>query len=242
MEKNKFQKISIAVPCYNEEEIVEGTYLKIKKETEKLPGENYEIMFADDGSKDRTLEILKGIADKDKKVKILSHYPNKGMGYSHRQLFKNATGDIIIILDADLSTPPSIIFSLIEILNQEDLDAVIASRYAGIYGQVPFFRDIVSWLYYFLNKFLFGFKIRDTQSGFVGFKASAIKSLKLNSDRFEIHAELWAKMQRKGYKFKEIPAEYVARVEGSKFNTLTDGPDTVLRTFKVWWDLKSRRI
>jgi len=242
MEKNKFQKISIAVPCYNEEEIIGDTYLRIKEEAEKLPGRDYEIMFADDGSKDRTLQILKEIADKDKKVKILSHYPNRGMGYSHRQLFKNATGDIIIILDADLSTPASIIFPLIKALNQEKLDAVIASRYAGIYGQVPFFRDFPSWLYYFLNKLLFGFKIRDTQSGFVAFNALPIKSLKLNSERFEIHVELWAKMQKKGYKFKEIPAEYVARIEGSKFNILTDGPRTVLQTFRIWWDLKSRRI
>lgn len=235
----KTKKISIAVPCYNEEEIIEDTYKKIKKQAEKLPKKNYEIMFANDGSKDKTFEILKKIAEKDKKVKILSHYPNKGMGYSHRQMYKHATGDIIIILDADLSTPPSIIFPLIKTLNQKSLDMVIASRYAGIKGKIPVSRDIPSWCYYTMNKILFGLKVRDSQSGFVAFKADKIKNLRLTSDRFEIHMEILGKMQKKGYKIKEIPAEYVARVEGSKFNVLIDGPKTVLRTLKVWWNLRN---
>ncbi|MBU1136569.1 MAG: glycosyltransferase family 2 protein [Nanoarchaeota archaeon] len=236
--KTKTQKISIAVPCYNEEELIEDTYAKIKKEAEKLPGKNYEIIFANDGSKDKTLDILKKIAARDKKVRVLSHYPNKGMGYSHRQLYNHATGEITIILDADLSTSPNIIFPLIKTLNQENLDMVIASRYAGVQGEIPISRDIPSWCYYFMNRILFGLKVRDSQSGFVAFKSPVIKSLGLTSDRFEIHMEVLGKMQKRGYKIKEIPAEYIARIEGSKFNVLTDGPKTVLRTIKVWWNLR----
>ncbi len=236
------QKISIAVPCYNEEKEAKNTYLKIKEQAEKLPEKNYEILFANDGSKDNTEKVLMEIAKKDKKFKPISYHPNRGMGYAWRQMFAAATGDIIIILDADLSTPASIIFPLIKTLNQENLDAVIASRYAGIYGKIPFSRDVGSWCYFFLNKLLFGFKIRDTQSGFVAFKADALKSLNLVSDRFEIHAELWSKFFKKRHKVKEIPAEYKARTEDSKFSVFTDAPKTVLKTFKVWWNLKFRGI
>ena len=195
-------------------------------------------MFVNDGSTDNSLKMLKKISEKDKKVKAISYFPNRGMGHAHRTIYNNSAGDIIIIMDADLSTPADIMFPLIKTLNKENLDMVIASRYAGTKADVPFFRSLPSWVYYFANKILFKFKVRDSQSGFMAFRSSAIKSLNLTSNKFEIHVELLAKMQRKGYKIKEIPAEYVQRVEGSKFNVLTDGPKTLLSTFKIWWNLK----
>lgn len=239
MEKNL--KISIGVPCYNEEKLMMGTYVKIKEQAEKLPGKNYEIIFVNDGSSDKTPEIGKEIEKKDKKFRLISYFPNRGMGHAHRQIYTNSTGDVTIILDADLSTPANVIFPLIKTLTEENLDMVIASRYAGQKADIPFSRWFPSWCYYFFNKFLFGFKVRDSQSGFAAFRSSAVKSLNLKSNKFEIHVEVLSKMQKKGYKIKEIPAEYKQRMEGAKFSVFKDGPKTLLDTLRVRKELGRER-
>jgi len=238
MKETKKDKISIGVPCYNEEKLIRDTYLKIKEEAEKLPGKNYEIIFVNDGSKDKTEEILSEIAKKDKKVKVISYFPNRGMGYGHRQIYTNSTGEITIIMDADLSTPPSIMSSMIRTLRKEDVDVVLASRYVGSKVKIPFFRWLPSWMYYLINRILFNFKVRDSQTGFVAYRSSAIKNVDLKANKFDIHVEVLAKLKKKGYKMKEIPAEYKHRTEDAKFSVLKDGPKTVLDTFKVWRNLR----
>ncbi|HUS50743.1 MAG TPA: glycosyltransferase family 2 protein [Candidatus Paceibacterota bacterium] len=238
MIKIKKGRISIGVPCYNEEKIIKENYLKIKKEAEKLPGKNYEILFVNDGSKDKTEEILKEIEKKDKKVKVISYFPNRGMGYGHRQIYNNSTGEITIIMDADLSTPPSTMFPMIKTLQEDKVDVVLASRYVGIKAKIPFFRWLPSWTYYLINRILFNFKVRDSQTGFVAYRSSAIKSIDLKANKFDIHVEVLAKLKKKGYKMKEIPAEYTHRTEDAKFSVLKDGPKTLLDTFRVWRNLK----
>ena len=236
--KKSPQKISIGVPCYNEEKIIKDNYLKIKKEAERLPNKDYEIIFVNDGSKDKTEEILKKIEKIDKKVRVISYFPNRGMGHGHRQIYTNSTGEITIIMDADLSTPPSIMFPLIKTINDENIDVVLASRYVGSEVDIPFFRWLPSWIYYLLNRLLFNFKVRDSQTGFVAYKSSAIKSVDLKAEKFDIHVEVLAKLRKKGYKMKEIPAEYKHRTEDAKFSVIKDGPKTLLNTLKVWRNLK----
>lgn len=228
-------KISIVVPCYNEEKIILDTYREIKKEIEKITND-YEIIFANDGSTDDSLKILEKISKKDKKIKLISWFPNSGKGYAYRHLYKIAFGSIIIEIDVDLSIKPKIFKEFIKEI--EEVDVVIASRYAGIKGKIPLYRKLPSRLNYLICKLLFGIKVRDVLSGFVVFRKEVLDSINLESDGFGIHIELIAKIHKRGFRIKEIPAQYIHRVKDAKFSIFKDGLKTLFRTFTLWLQLR----
>ena len=219
-------RISIIVPCYNEERLILNTYKSIKKEIEKFT-KDYEIIIANDGSIDNTLEIIKGIQKKDRKVKILSWKKNRGMGFTHRALYKATQGNIIIEMDADLSIKPTIFKDFLKYI--KDYDVVVASRYAGKKGKIPLYRKIPSRVYFLLVRSLFKIEVKDISTGFIAFRKKALESLKLYSDKWEIHVELLSKLNQKNYRIIEIPAHYVHRAKDEKFNMLIDGPITFFR-------------
>lgn len=225
------QKVSIIVPCYNEEKIIRSTYKKIKEELEKIT-DNYEIIFANDGSTDNTKKILENIVSKGNKTRLISWQKNKGLGYALRCLYKTVKKDSIIQMAADLSIQPIIFNKFLR--NIKTYDVVIASRYKGIKGKIPFCRKLSSRVYYLLCKSLFRTKIKDISSGFMAFRKSVLENLNLKSDGFEIHIELMCKLKQKGYNIKEIPAHYSHRGKGSKFNMLIDGSLTCYRTVLFW--------
>ena len=228
-------KISILIPCYNEEKIIFNVYKNIKREAEKIT-DCYEIIFANDGSTDNTKKILESIIVKDKKIKLITWDKNKGLGHTLKNLYKSGKGDIIIQMAADLSIDPAIFNIFLKYI--KDYDVVIASRYKGIKGKIPFYRKFPSRIYYLLCRFLFGIKIKDILSGFIAFRKDIIKSLNLKSNRFDIHIELMYKLKQKNYKVLEIPAYYSHRSRGSKFNILIDGPLTFYRTLLFWMKKK----
>ncbi len=232
--EDKNCKISIIVPAYNEEDIVEDTYKRIKIGMESIE-QSFEIIFASDGSADNTLAILKKISAFDARVRVLSWDVNQGMGFAHRMLYQAAQGDFVVQMDADLSTPVDIIPFLLNAL--KDNDVAIASRYMGVKPQVPLARKIASRVYFLGISFLFRLGINDTQSGFVAFRKAALKNIFLKSKRFEVHIELLSKLKRNGCRIIEIPSPYIHRIEGSKFNLFKDGVITLLSTLRVWRDI-----
>jgi len=227
-------EISIIVPAYNEEDIIEDTYKRIKIGMESLK-QSFEIIFANDGSADNTLDILKKILARDTRVRVLSWNVNQGMGFAHRALYQAAQGDFVVQMDADLSTPVDVIPSLLNAL--KDNDVAIASRYTGVKPQVPLARKIASRVYFLGISLLFRLGINDTQSGFVAFRKAALKNIFLKSKRFEVHIELLSKLKKKGCKIIEIPSPYLHRAEGSKFSLLKDGVITLISTLRVWRDI-----
>jgi glycosyltransferase involved in cell wall biosynthesis len=223
-------KISILIPCYNEEKVIENSYKKVKKALEKIKI-HYEIILEEDGSTDKTAEIFKSISKKDKFVKILS-FPEKrmGLGWGWKKMFETATGDIAVICDADLTVDPIIIKNLIK--EMKNADIVIASRYLSkgkLSIKLPLRRKIPSRVYYLINKLLFRISVRDTQSGFQCFKKEVLKKIHLDSNGFEINLEMIVRAAKMGYKIKEIPAEYLHRYHGH-FSVLRHGPKTLLNT------------
>lgn len=108
----QMKKISICIPCYNEEENVKIIYNEVKKELEKLPY-NYEIIFADNASTDKTQENLKQIAAKDTCVKVIINMQNYGLMHSQKNCIYHANGDAVIGIVCDLQEPPSMIPSFI---------------------------------------------------------------------------------------------------------------------------------
>ena len=105
----KKKKVSLVIPMYYEEKVANECYKRVKKCLESLENYNYEIIFINDGSKDKTLEILEEIANKDSNVKIVSFSRNFGHQAAVTAGLKEVTGDAIVIIDADLQDPPELI-------------------------------------------------------------------------------------------------------------------------------------
>ena len=126
MEENN-KKITIVVPMYNEEKVVEECYKRLKINLEKIEKYDYEIIFINDGSKDKTLEILESKAQFDKKIKIISFSRNFGHQSAVSAGLQNVTGDAVIIIDADLQDPPELIPDMLKLWEQGN-DIVYGKR------------------------------------------------------------------------------------------------------------------
>ena len=132
-------KVSIIVPCYNEEEPIPIFYKEISLVMNDLNCE-YEIIFIDDGSKDRTCSILRELKENDSHVLYMSFSRNFGKEAAMYAGLSNASGDYVAIMDADMQDPPSLLPSMLEILNKEEYDSV-ATRRESRAGEPP----IRSW-------------------------------------------------------------------------------------------------
>lgn len=112
------KKISIVIPMYNEEEVAMTSYLRIRKVIEAQKQYDYEMILVDDGSKDKTLEILQKVAQENEKVKIISFTRNFGHQAAVTAGLRYVTGEAIVIIDADLQDPPELLPEMIELWEQ----------------------------------------------------------------------------------------------------------------------------
>lgn len=123
--KDELKKIiSLIIPCYNEEESINICYNEVNKVTKKMQKQSFEIIFIDDGSKDKTLSILKELSSKDKRVKYLSFSRNFGKEAGMYAGLKYSKGDYVAIMDVDLQDPPEKLIEMYEIINNENYDCV----------------------------------------------------------------------------------------------------------------------
>lgn len=121
------KKISLIVPCYNEEEALPYFYRETTKVLAGMPYE-YEILLVNDGSKDKTLDIMKELAAKDPHIVYLSFSRNFGKESAMYAGFCNADGDYVAVMDADMQDPPSLLPKMAEILETTDYDSVATRR------------------------------------------------------------------------------------------------------------------
>ena len=142
-------KISVIVPMYYEEEVAKECYTRLKNVLEKIENYNYEIIFVNDGSKDKTLEILKEIAKENKKVKIISFSRNFGHQCAVTAGLRYVTGDAIVIIDADLQDPPELIPGMLKLW--EEGNEVIYGKRKSRKGESRFKLLTASMFYKTLN-------------------------------------------------------------------------------------------
>ena len=233
--KNKHPQISVIIPAYNEKD----TILKIIKLV-KAVKISKEIIIIDDFSKDGTREILKKI--KDEEVKVLFHEKNYGKGHALRTGIKYATGDIIIIQDADLEYDPQDYPKLIAPIVAGKTKVVYGTRFPRKKDKwFPFFHYFsLSNPYYLANKILttttdilYLTNITDEPTCYKVFDASVFKSINLKCERFEFCPEVTAKVRKAGYKIYEVPIKYYPRSikEGKKIK-LSDAFDAMWTLIK----------
>lgn len=143
-------KISIIVPCYNEEDVLELFYNKITEVSENIDAE-FEYIFVDDGSKDKTLQILKEHSKKDDRVRFISFSRNFGKESAMYAGLKESTGDYVAIMDADLQDPPDLLKEMYDTLLTKEYDCVATKRKTRK-GE-PILRSFFSRMFYeIINK------------------------------------------------------------------------------------------
>ena len=144
-------KISIVVPCYNEEEALPFFYKEITEISKKMDYVNFEYIFINDGSKDKTLECLRQLAKSDKRVRYISFSRNFGKEAAMYAGLKAATGDYVAVMDADLQDPPKLLIEMYDILQKKEYDCV-ATRRVNRKGEPPIRSFFAKMFYKIINR------------------------------------------------------------------------------------------
>jgi glycosyltransferase involved in cell wall biosynthesis len=210
-------RVSIIIPCYNEKSTIE----RIVEAVRVAPVESREIIVIDDCSQDGTQAILR---EKLWKLvdRIIYHPVNRGKGAALRSGFEAASGDIILVQDADLEYSPEDYPALLDPLVSGKADAVFGSRFmGGRPHRVLFFWHMVGNKFLtLLSNMLTNLNLTDVETGYKAFKASVIKSIQIEEDRFGVELEIIAKLARARCRIYEVGISYSGRtyVEGKKIN------------------------
>ncbi len=120
--------ISVIVPCYNEEKALPYFYEEFRSVRQKMQEEQFELIFVDDGSKDKTVEIIKAFAEKDDEVKYISLSKNFGKESAIYAGFENCKGEYVVLMDADLQDPPALLPEMLKAVREEGYDSVATRR------------------------------------------------------------------------------------------------------------------
>jgi glycosyltransferase involved in cell wall biosynthesis len=223
--------LSVVIPCYNEEKTISVILERIKAQKNLL----IEIIIIDDHSNDNTLNELKKISQIYPDIKIVRHEKNMGKGSALKSGIKLATGNIILIQDADLEYNPNDYKNLLQPFLETDADVVYGTRFkGGSYVRLHFF-----W-HYLANKILTtltnvvtNLNMSDMETGYKLFKSEVIKKINLKENSFGIEPEITVKLAKKKHIFYEVPISYNGRSyqEGKKI-TFLDGIRAIFCIFK----------
>jgi glycosyltransferase involved in cell wall biosynthesis len=205
-------KISIVIPIYNEEELLPAVLGRVRA----LPFEK-ELILVDDCSRDRTPDILAEEGKRPDTV-ILRHEKNQGKGRAIRTGLERATGDIVIVQDADLEYRPEEIMDVLRPIQEGRTNVAYGSRFMGRIEGMRFPNRAANHFLAWFVSLLYGRRITDEATAYKAFRRELIQSIPLNCRRFEFCPEVTAKVLKRGEKIIEVPVTYVARSfeEGKK--------------------------
>lgn len=216
-------RVSLCVPMYNESSIIEKTAVELSRYMSENFGEDYEIIFADDGSKDGSANIVNSLNLPH--VKVVGYEKNQGKGCAVRHGILASCGDIVIFTDADLAYGIDVILDAVKILEKGEYPVLVASRARhkeGYEGYTPI-RKLASKTYIKVLNLFGGIKISDAQCGFKAFEGKVGRSIfsrcRTNNFAFDLEVILWA--QKMNLKIYEMPAKIINHRE-SKVNVLKD--------------------
>ena len=216
-------RISLCVPMYNEGSIIEKTAVELSKYMSEKFGEDYEIIFADDGSRDGSADLVNNLHLPN--VKVVGYSQNQGKGCAVRHGVLASTGDVVIFTDADLAYGTDVIFDAVKVIEEGKYPVLVASRAKhkeGYEGYTPI-RKIASKTYIRVLNLFGGIKISDAQCGFKAFDGKVGRKIfslcKTNNFAFDLEVILWA--QKMKLKIYEMPAKIINHRE-SKVNVLKD--------------------
>ncbi len=201
--------LSVLMPVYNEKATIMEIVRRVREV--EIPKE---IVLVDDGSKDGTRDILRDeIEGKYPDVKVVFHPENRGKGAAIRTAIENATGDYLIVQDADLEYDPREYFTLLEPLLDGRADVVYGSRFlgGGAHRVHFFWHRMGNGFLTLLSNMLTNLNLTDMEVCYKVFKAEVIKSIPLRCNRFDFEPEVTAKVARRKCRIYEVPISYSGR-------------------------------
>ncbi|MDX1595070.1 MAG: glycosyltransferase family 2 protein [Gammaproteobacteria bacterium] len=208
-------RISVVIPCFNEVETVEALVSAV----EAAPPADKEIIVVDDGSTDGSAALLRERIDGQRAV-VVYHDTNRGKGAALRSGFARATGDIVIVQDADLEYDPEEYPVLIEPIVEGKADAVYGSRFMGHrpHRVLYFWHRVGNGFLTLLSNMFTNLNLTDMETCYKAFRREVIQSLTLEQDRFGFEPEVTAKLARGRYRIYEVGIAYYGRTyaEGKK--------------------------
>jgi len=213
-------KLTIVVPIYNERELSPQALARI--EAASLPsGLSRELVLIDDCSTDGTREWLQEYAAARPDVRLELHPQNAGKGAALRTGFAAATGDFVIVQDADLEYDPREIATVLEPLLDGRADVVFGTRFLGHTHRVLYYwHSVGNWLLTTLSNMLSNVNLTDMECCYKAFRRDVLERIDLKEPRFGFEPEITAKVARLGCRIYEVPVSYSGRTyaEGKKIN------------------------
>jgi len=215
-------KYSVVLPVYNEKDNLKELYQGIKAVFDKLAS-GYEMIFVDDGSTDRTLEILSALKEKDSRLKVVRLRKNFGKSIGYASGFKHAGGDIVVTMNGDGQDDPVEIKKFIDKINQ-GYDVVSGWKYRGK-GRLD--KTIVSRIFNKITSLLTGIKLHDFNCSFKAYRREVLENISLYGELYRFIPVLISDF---GYKITELKIESMPKSHGrSNYNAI--------RYFKIFLDL-----
>jgi len=226
----KTQRISIILPAHNEELTIGKVIDEIPRHDLEREGYQVDVLVVDGNSSDRTRQIAQ-----EKGARVILE-PRRGKGRAIRTILESIDAEFIFMLDADFTYPATYIPEMLDIL-RKGCPVVIGSRLRGGREKGAMRRlnvignSILTWV----ANILYRTRISDLCTGYWGMRAEVIPELNLSADGFQLEAELYTQLSKKGYSIAEVPTYYRCREGKAKLSGLKDG-------IKIFWMLISRRF
>lgn len=231
------KSLSICFPCYNEELNV-GTMIEQAVQVGESYGVDYEVIVVDDGSRDRSAEVVQAWSGKNPRVKLVQHKHNLGYGAAVRTSLENTTKELVFLTDGDnqfhLSEIDKLFFKI------DSCDVVTGYRLGR---QDKPHRRLNGFLWTQLNRMLFGLPVRDVDCAFKLFRRKTLEKLKIRSNYLLVHSEILSRIQKRGFKIEEVGVTHYPRMAGKATATAIK---SVLKTFQellaLYWDIKTDKM
>lgn len=221
------KKLSIVIPCYNEE----NNILSLVNKVLESPIKNKEIIIVDDCSKDGTRKVLEQeIAPLVSR--IIYHQENGGKGAALRTGFQAATGDVVIIQDADLEYDPMEYPQVVNPIFEGKADVVYGSRFLNQKRKGYLANRLANWALTSFSNLFTHQKLTDMETCYKAFRREVIQSIDIEENRFGFEPEITAKLSQKRIKIQEVPISYYPRTneEGKKIGF----KDGVRAIYVIW--------
>ncbi len=221
-------KLTVLIPVYNEIHTIREILKRVQN-----TGLADEILLVDDGSVDGTRDILEELNGQGP-IKVILHEKNQGKGAAVRTGIKNASGDVLLIQDADLEYDPRDYPKLLKPLEEGLSDVVYGSRFLGAPRRVAMFWHMVAnKLLTLMTNILYNTILTDMETGYKVFRKEVIADIPLHAKRFEFEPEFTAKILKRGVRIFEVPISFNPRdyEEGKKIG-LSDAFEAVWALIK----------